>query len=603
MRTALVVPSMLVFTLCQGAALAGPTPAMSYTDVSLASGIDYTVVPGPLFPGNHPTFQTLQRIIGQGAAVGDYDNDGDLDIYFCAHNGHPNQLYRNDLDLGAATFTEVGAAAGVDHTGFSRIAHFADLDNDGWLDLLVCNDDHFSNNYPGNQIYRNNQDGTFTNVTEGSGIRSVGWLRCGAALADYDNDGLLDVYVTTWTGEAGFGNPFFAGENMLFRNLGGFTFENVSEQVGLSGLERDSFTALFHDFDGDHRPDIFVAIDHTSDEFYHNTAQGFVRVTEQVGATHEANDMGAVLADYDDDGDLDIFTANIGDPSGIWSPTQNNALYHNTAGPDSLPSFVDAAPSAGVEHAYWGWGCEWTDSDQDGDLDLIVVNGLDDHIPDWSVMDNAPPVCFVNDGSGVFSIDSPPGMSWTGDSRCVIAFDYDRDGDDDLLVVNYNQPTLLLENDKVGPGAWLRVDVRQANGANVFGVGVTVYATATVNGQTVTKRRELLTSRSFLAGVPAEAHFGLGDATVVDELTVEWTDGTTTTLHDVAANQFVRVQQPTRACAADLDASGVLDVSDVLAFLELYADVAPAADLAPPAGVFDYSDVIAFMLAFAGACP
>ncbi|MEZ6242483.1 MAG: CRTAC1 family protein [Phycisphaerales bacterium] len=604
MRSYTLVPtaSCLMLALAS-AAHAEPTLGMSYVDVTASAGIDHVNVPGLLFPGNHPTYQTIQKSIGQGAAVGDYDNDGDLDIYLCASLNHPNKLYRNNLDQGLKTFTEVAAAAGVDHMGLSRLAHFVDLDNDGWLDLFVINDDHPNNNYPGNQVYRNNHDGTFTNMTDTANARTVGYLRCGGSFADFDNDGLLDVYVTVWTGEAGFGNPFFTGYNRLLKNLGNFTFQDVTLDVGLGMLERDSFTPIFHDFDGDHRPDIQVAVDHTSDEFFHNTPDGFVRVTDEVGANHDANDMGSTCADFDDDGDLDVFNTNIGDPSGVWSPGQDNIIYLNNAPYGSLPSYTDAAPDRGVQYAYWGWGCEWSDSDQDGDLDLITVNGFADFIPPWSVMDMAPPVCFLNDGTGHFTIDNTPGMDWIGDSKCLIAFDYDRDGDDDLLVTNHNEPTYLLENDCPHAGHWLRVNVRQSNGNNLFGIGVTVYATVTINAQTVTKRREMLSAASYLAGLPAEVHFGLGDTTVVEELTVEWTDGTRTTMHDVAADQLLHIVQPTRACASDLDASGALDASDVIAFLDLFNDKAPAADLAPPAGYFNYSDVIAFMLGFAGSCP
>ena len=308
-------------------------------------------------------------------------------------------------------------------------------------------------------------------------------------------------------------------------------------------------------------------------------------------------------ADFDDDGDLDIFNTNIGDPDLIFSPTENNVLYLNSAPYGSIPSFTNAAPERGIDLAYWGWGVEWTDSDQDGDLDLVVVNGFDNFLPPWSIMVDAPPVCYLNDGDGAFSIDYAPGMSWTGDSKCLIAFDYDRDGDDDLLVTNHNQPTYLLENTCPQAGHWLRVEVRQSSGANINGIGVTVRATLTIDDQTVTKRREILAARSYLAGVPAEAHFGLGDTTVIETLDIEWTDGTHTVMNNVSANQFIRVTQPTRACPSDLDASGALDVSDVLAFLELFNDRAPAVDLAPPAGYFDYSDVLAFMLGFAAPCP
>lgn len=597
--------------LTAGAAMAGgdPPSGPAWTDVTIERGVNHVTQPGPLFPGNNFTFQQMQRIMGQGAACGDYDNDGDLDLYIVSGAGYSNSLLRNELiETGQAGFVNVTQAAGADSHDFGRMAHFADLDNDGWLDLLVINDDHFSGNYGRSRVLRNNGpdsegDVTFTDVTEASGFRAMGRIRAGCALADADNDGDLDVYVTNWCAELGHGSGFFAGDNRYFENLGAFVFSDASESSGLGLIARDSFTPLFHDFNQDHRPDLYIAVDHSSDEFFLNTPAGFVRMTEQVGVTHVGNDMGAACADFDDDGDLDLYTTNISDSTGNYGNGYGNVLYLNDPGPDQLPAFTDVAVERGAESTHWGWGVEFTDPDQDGDLDLMTVNGFDDFLYPGSPLAMQPPVFLLNDGKGAFTPVPSPGTTTGADSRCLLAFDYDRDGDDDLLITSHSAPTVLLENVCPDAGHWLRVQVRQSNGANVFGIGVTVRATITTPEGEVTKRREIFTARSYLAGAPAEVHFGLGDVATIDTLEIEWTDGTTSMFHDVPADQLLTITQPVRACASDLDASGDMSASDVLAFLELFAEVAPAADLAQPRGVFDFDDVLAFLVAYASDCP
>jgi len=598
-----VVIFVVGYLHCSAPASGGGPSGPAWADVTTERGISHVGRLGPLFPGNNSTFQQMQRIMGQGLACGDYDNDGDLDLYLVNAHGHSNSLLRNDLEQGTPTFTDVTVEANADCLDLGRMAHFVDLNNDGWLDLLIINDDHWTGEWGMSRILRNNTDGTFTDVTEGSGFRAIGRIRAGCALADYDNDGDLDIFVTDWTAELGSGTPFFSGENRLFENIGDFLFNDVSEDSGVGLLKRDSFTPLFVDFNEDHRPDIFVAIDHTSDEFYLNTPDGFLRVTEEVGTTHEGNDMGAALADFDDDGDLDIFTTNIADPTNNYGGGARNALYVNSPAPDSMPRFTDLATERGAESTHWGWGAEFTDPDQDGDLDIMTVNGFEDFLFPGSALSMKPPVFLLNDGTGHFTQDLAPGTEWIADSRGLLAFDYDRDGDDDLLVTNHNDAAILLENVCPDAGHWLRVQVRQSNGANRFGVGVTVRATLATPDGPVTKRREIVTSRSYVTGVPAEVHFGLADTQTIDTLSIEWTDGTTTTLADVPADQLLTVTQPVRACAADLDADGSAGVGDVLAFLDLFVDLAPAADLADPRGVFSFADVLAFLGAFSTDCP
>jgi hypothetical protein len=515
-----------------------------FVDVAAARGIDVTNLYGESFPGSDILVSINQVNLGNGAGVGDYDGDGDLDVYLCGQLDKRNRLFRNNWNAGEKTFTEVTDAAGVNDGGLSRLAHFVDLDNDGHLDLLLINDDNGDVNNGTSKIFRNKGDGTFADVTGGSHFRPVGLLRCGAAVADYDQDGLLDIYVTNWGMEVGSGNPGLPGSNRLYRNLGQFVFEDVSEVVGLDGLSRDSFTAIFQDFNDDLYPDLFVALDHTSDEFYANRRGIFENVTEKVRAIHTGNDMGVACADFDDDDDLDLYVTNITEPEGRLGLTKYNALQMNRFVESGKVSFRDEAEARGVGDTYWGWGTEFTDVDNDGDLDIVAVSGMDAFVffaaSPFSPIYQTPSVLFINDGTGHFSRRTGTGLDLPRDSRCLIAFDYDRDGDEDLLVTNIDQPVQLFENDTNGANHWLDVELRQRAGLNRFGIGATVYAT--VGGKTM--RRDLIAGESYLAGTPAEAHFGLGDADTVDELRVRWTDGSETVLTDVPADQFMRITQP-----------------------------------------------------------
>jgi hypothetical protein len=506
--------------------------------------MEFTADYGPAFRGSNVITSLNQVNIGNGAGVGDYDGDGDLDVYLCGQSEHINRLFRNNLDAGEKTFTDVTDAAGVDDPGLSRLAHFVDLDNDGRLDLLLINDDDGGDRRPTSKIFRNDGDGTFTDVTAGSQFRPVGHLRCGASLADFDLDGLLDIYVTNWGGAVVLGDDDATpGANLLYRNLGNFVFEEVSESVGLGGIETDSFTATFKDFDDDLYPDLFIAIDHLSDEFFWNRQGMFENATALVNATHVGNDMGVACADFDNDDDLDLYVTNITDPAGRIGGSKYNALHINQMTETGETRFVNESLVRGVGDTFWGWGTEFTDVDNDGDLDLVAVNGMDAYLffiaMASNAMHSAPTVLFVNDGTGNFARMTGTGLDVSRDSRGLVAFDYDRDGDEDLLITNVNQPVQLMENDTDGANHWLGVELRQKEGLNRFGIGATVYAT--VGEKTL--RRDIFAGESFLAGTPPEVHFGLGGAETVDVLRVRWTDGTETVLTDVPADQFMLISQ------------------------------------------------------------
>ena len=226
-------------------------------------------------------------------------------------------------------------------------------------------------------------------------------------------------------------------------------------------------------------------------------------------------------------------------PSGFFGTTQGNALYVND--PDAgtgFPDFSDEAATRGVDDTYWGWGTEFIDVDNDGDLDLAAVTGFDVHVlafkgPAWPLY-TTPSVLFVNDGTGSFTRELGAGFDTDLDSRGLVAFDYDRDGDRDLLITNVNQPLALLENTTSNPGHWLDVTLLP----DAEAIGARVYVTVAAS----TRRRDVVSGHSFLAGGPREVHFGLGAATTIDTLRVVWADGSEQTLASVAADQLVTVQ-------------------------------------------------------------
>ena len=233
-------------------------------------------------------------------------------------------------------------------------------------------------------------------------------------------------------------------------------------------------------------------------------------------------------------------------------------LYINEWDTLGYLNFTDEAVARGVDDTYWGWGVQLTDVESDGDHDIVAATGFDQFVflagVPGTILLNSPMVLFINDGSGYFTKDTGAGLGGTDDSRGLAAFDYDRDGDEDLVMTNIQEPVRLFENVSTNPGNSLRVRLVQAPGGNRDGVGATVFYTA----GSVTRRREMIITDSYLTGSPPEMHLGLGSATQVDQLTVRWTDGTTSLYSNIAANQDVVLSQ----ADPDVDTDGIVDTSD-----------------------------------------
>lgn len=523
----------------------------------------------------------MQANLGNGAGVGDFDRDGDLDVYLLNQLGLPNHFFRNDVVGDGRRFSDITSALSLGDLGLGRMAVFADFDNDGWQELLLLNDDEPKGVYPGSRLFRN-VGGRFEDVTAGSGLSPIGYIRGGACIGDYDQDGLLDVYMGLWLFQSSRPAPLFPGYNHLFRNLGGFRFEDVTASSGLGIFAHDSFSCAFADFDNDGDSDLYVAVDHTSDVYYRKEGGVFVNDTVAAGATHTGNDMGIAVADFDDDGDLDIYSTNITDPTGPFGTTDFNTLLVNQLAETGTMLFVDEAGLRGVRETYWGWGTEFVDVDNDGDLDLYAVNGFDQFVASGSpTLMDTPEVLFVNDGSGQFTRAVGCGADFVGDARAAIAFDYDLDGDQDFLVTNTNEATVLLENQTEGQGHFLDVRLVGRCGFNADAVGARVYVTVGA----WTQMREVIAGGSYLSGRPLVQHFGLGAATSVDSFRVVWPDGSDAVFGDVVADRRWVVMQGAAGLVPDVDSA--LSLRDFAVFQRCFGRGAgcEAFDLVAPTGV------------------
>ena len=487
----------------------------------------------------------MQRNMGNGAAVGDFNRDGYLDIYLLGQAGLPNQLYRNDADPsdGRRRFTNVTEEAGVGDLGLSRAAHFADLNGDGWLDLALFNDVDPEGRLPKSRLYYNRGDGTFQDVTTNSGFDPVGYLVGGATLSDFDLDGDLDIFVSFWTMELGAniqgttGRSSLPGSNTMYRNNGGFNFTNVTELIGLGGISNDSFTAVFHDFDSDGDLDLYQAVDHRADLYFENRNGHFVDTSVATGVTHVGNDMGIAVADVDGNGLLDLFITNVFDPQENFGnkPRGNTLLMAETS--LSGIRFSDKVSTYNVLDTGWAWGTSFVDIDLDGDLDLYTVQGFDEFVSIYSrSLYDRNSVLFLNDGTGAFDSTRGAGCEVGGDQRALVAFDYDRDGDVDLLITQVGLDVILLEN-RTYSRNWLTVKL---DGENGRGSGARV--DLTVAGRKTSQL--VMHGASYLAGPPLEAYFGLGNASKADEIRVTDVHGGSFVLYNVNANQIVTIHIP-----------------------------------------------------------
>jgi len=500
-----------------GTVLAGLLLQLGFTEVAVASGIDATMANMPAFP--------YDRMNG-GGAIGDLDGDGLPDVFLPSTGLTPDRIYRNDGD-GTFTLQPMVSDREAEHRGCG--VAIGDYDGDGLQDVFVTSfGDASAPIAPGqNRLYRNLGDGTFDERAAEAGVAFSSTIvpdGYGASFADYDLDGDLDLFVCAWTQ--------FSEGNRLFRNDGDGTFTDVTVASGLLIQQWSGFAPCFTDMDGDRRPDLLVASDFGTTRVFQNLATGFVDRTVKLTPDVVYNGMGHCVADFNGDGRTDWFVTSVFHEGPTPDPN-GNRLYLNRGDARRL---VAAPATAGVRDGGWGWGAVACDFDHDGDVDIAEVNGWSD--PEWV---DERSYLYLNRGNARFDERGvAAGFDDDGQGRTLLSFDYDVDGDMDLLVVNNNGPVRLYRNDLGGPGThWLRVELDTSARPDLAPAGLGTRLQVRIGG-----RRQVAVldgGSSYLGNSQATAHFGLGARTRVDELRIEWADGTTTVLTDVAADQVLQV--------------------------------------------------------------
>jgi hypothetical protein len=481
------------------------------------------------------TFKNVQSEIGEafakypnGAAWGDIDNDGDLDVYLSIGTSQGHDLMINDLSVSGQFIRADTSMAHFVRTGGPRATVLADIDNDGDLDIIATGKE------TQNWLIINKfvETGTlwFEDVSEATGIAHVGEYYYGAALADYDNDGNLDIFL------AGMANYDWY-PSLLCRNIspvgGPLAFEELAEQAGIYSVYGVNMIAGFWgDYDEDGDPDIFVTnMDATPDFLYRNNGDGtFSEVTHEVGMSQAIGDTRfAVWGDFDNDCDLDIF---IGRRTYAEQPNMDiNQLYRNDG---DVFTEIEAARITGIDI----YGVSSADYDNDGDLDLHLLNreGVD------FLLRNDGNNSFedVAEVSGLFQIESPDGWGMMGidDRGSPTWADWDADGDLDLLLPsNSGLKPYLMQNNGGNINNWLQLKLtgiqcnRSAVGARIITIS-----------DDLRQMREIYVGSGY-SSPPLDVHFGFGQRTIVDSLIIKWPSGTIDKFLDVVVNQILSIEE------------------------------------------------------------
>ncbi len=569
----IVVISSVAFGLVDAAAQ--PSSTIALTDVREAAGIDFEhygerhrwceigpqvrgiatneEIPEGLFENPYEfANRHLIRMNGSGAAWIDIENDGDYDIYLVNGAGGPETTNALYLNLGDGTFTPALKSCGALDDGEGMAVSVADYDNDGFSDMMVMNFGNFI-------LFHNNGDGTFTNVTEQSfpdGIDEI-WYG-GSSWGDFDGDGNLDVYVAGYVdlsqnrGNAGLRFPmdFNGFANYLYHNNGDGTFTDIAKEAGVRDGFRKSMQILVADFNDDNRPDILVGNDTDPNGLYLNNGDGtFKEFSGPSGLSSTDGSMGITWGDYNNDQMMDLYISNYTGEADLLLTMVDNTSSNDGKTRNAI--FMADFSSPIVQQKTWplvGWGTGFIDLDNDADLDLFVAGG---HLNGVSGDNRDFNVLFENQGDGSFTDASESsGVLKPGKRihRATIFGDYDNDGRIDFYVVNNGEESyddasdrhgVLFHNDSPSGGHWLKIRLQgTTSNRDAFGTKLTLVA----GGKT--QIREHVSGEGYFSSNAQEVHFGLGDSTIIDALTIVWPTGETQTLNDVEVDQTVNLVEP-----------------------------------------------------------
>jgi tetratricopeptide (TPR) repeat protein len=573
-------------------------PRVTFTDVTSRAGISFRH-----FPGTRTS--QLPEDMGSGAAWGDFDSDGFVDLVIANQSGSLDDverglrdsparttLYRNDGD---GTFTDVTAGSGIDFTGIGMAVAWGDYDNDGRIDLILTS-------YGENHLYRNQGDGAFAEVSRRAGLSGLRGFWAGASWGDYDNDGFLDLYITGYVkyrrieapaGHFDVENPasinpssFAPERNLLYHNNRDGTFSEVAAVAGVADPAGRGLSAAWVDLDEDGWLDLYVANDQSDNAFFRNLGNGaFENLSHEARVADYRSAMGIAVGDWNGDGSQDLFLTH-------WL-AQENALYTNrrrSGAKSSRLAFMDEADRYGLGQAsldFVGWATSFVDYDNDGRPDLFVVNGSTlQKRGDSTRLVAMRNQLFWNRGTaeGFYDVSAVAGAPFHGEQvgRGAAVADFDRDGDLDLFVVNHGGPGLLLRNDGGNRRRWLSVTVRGTR-SNRQGIGAVIRVVAGRSVQT----RQVGAQSSYLSQNELTETFGLGDLRVADTIEVRWPGGGTDVRTTISANQHITIVQAPAASGA---AGAESDRARVQAFWQLLREatthrVARRTDLAAAAYV------------------
>jgi tetratricopeptide (TPR) repeat protein len=580
----------------QAPAVAAERPV--FVDVAREVGIVHTHHL-PVLDSKLSNIMSWISSVGAAVAAGDYDGDGWIDLYVNdSRKGEPNHLYRNNGD---GTFSDVAEAAGIallnGEDGTSQDAVWGDYDADGQLDLYVVR-------WGRDVLFRNLGDGRFEDMTaqlfrQIDGSLGMEWANGNAVLfLDYDQDGRLDIYVgnyfqpidlwhleDTLIMHESFETAQNGGPNFLFHQGADGRFEEVAEKLGVDDVGW-TLAVGSADIDNDGWPDLYCADDFGTDRLYLSDRRGGFRdVTESAIGYDTKKGMNVDIGDFNNDGWLDIFVANITTAEYL---QEGGMLWHNN-GPNHAGeiTLTDISLEAGTYDGGWGWGAKFLDYDNDGDLDLVAANGFISagegsywyDLASWTVVGddptdsrNWPPVgdrsfsgyerirMWRNDGLDTFTEYARHlGLDSTRDGRGVATLDYDNDGDLDIFVANQGQPPHLYRNDYHDPqrgavrgsGHWLMLalETHPETGINRDAIGARVTLVQTDGSRMI---RERDGGNGYSGQSDPRLHFGLGEQKSVPLLEVRWPDGGVQYLENVAADQHLTVRQDPKLYAAKL---------------------------------------------------
>jgi hypothetical protein len=530
---------------------------------------------------SHQTQRQVADIefMAAGGAVGDFNRDGFQDLFVIGGSAGFDRLYLND---GQGNFVDVSVAAGVSRRHRGTGAAVGDYNNDGWQDIYVTSIGTDTTEAPGHNIlYRNNGDGTFTDVAQAAGVRFNNFIvgdAFGASFGDADGDGDLDLVVAGWY-----------GGNRYFRNNGNGTFtDRTAFVLPLDMNTVRGFAPRFVDMNGDGHRDLLWVGDFFTSRYLVNNGNGtFSNFTGPSGTGFDSNGMGTAVGDFNSDQRLDWYvTSRINHQQSAGS---GNMLYMQTSVPHV---FAETSMDAGVNYGLWGWGADAQDFDHNGWTDLIATSGYD------GGFENDPTFLFMNTGDGVFVEEGAArGITHRLQGRGLLTADFDNDGDRDIVVFNNRRPLLLYRNDLPDPGATsitLFFDTRFAPGLAPDGFGTHV-TLATAQG---VQTRVIDGGTNYLAQSELSAHFGLGAADRGD-VTVRYADGTSDTFPGVRAGRHTIERL---VCRANFRQDGQLNFFDVSDFLGRYNQRHPMGDFNRD-GLHNFFDVAEFVAAYNAGCP